>query len=75
MESCVSNRGPLRVRFANDEWASGILDAARSIADRPAFSETSFEDILSFFEAMMPSLVEVHLTENALGRKRGVKPV
>ena len=55
------NRYPLRVRFANDEWATRVLDMARCIVNRPVFAETSFEDILCFFDAMIPSLIEVHL--------------
>ena len=55
------NRYPLRFRFADDEWASRIVDAARFISDRPVFAECSFEDILSFLYGNIASLVEIHL--------------
>ena len=55
---------PLRVRFANDEWATRVLDMARCVAYRPAFAEHSFDDILCFFALKIPSLVKVHLMSN-----------
>ena len=52
---------PLRFRFAGDEWTSRLMHAARLISDRPAFAECSFEDIASFLDGKIASLVEVHL--------------
>ena len=52
---------PLRFRFADDEWASRIVDAIRLISERPAFAECSPKDILSFMHSKMASLVEMHL--------------
>ena len=52
---------PLRFRFADDEWVSRLIDAARLISDRPVFAECSFEDILSFLYGKIASLVEMHL--------------
>ena len=56
------NGYPLRVRLSGDEWATRVLDVARSIVNRPGFAETSLEDVLRCFEGIMPRLVEVHLT-------------
>ena len=52
---------PLRFRFADDEWTSRLVHAARLISDRPAFAECSFEDIASFLDGKIADLVEVHL--------------
>ena len=55
-------RYPLRIRFADDEWASRVSDLARLISDRPVFSECSLESILCFLEPSIPRLVGMHLT-------------
>ena len=52
---------PLRFRFAEDEWASRLVDAARLMSESPAFAECSPEDILSFMHGKIASLVEIHL--------------
>ena len=52
---------PLRFRFAEDEWASRLVDAARLMSERPTFAECSPEDILNFMHGKIASLVEIHL--------------
>ena len=52
---------PLRFRFADDEWVSRLIDAARFISDRPAFAECLSEDILSFLYGKIASLIDAHL--------------
>ncbi len=57
---------PLRVRFADGEWATRVINAARSILNRPAFAEASFNDILGHLEAVIPSLLTGHLTSRII---------
>ena len=52
---------PLRFRFADDEWTSRLIHAARLISDRPAFAECSFEDIASLLDGKIAGLVEIDL--------------
>ena len=51
----------LRFRFAEDEWASRLVDVARLMFERPAFAECAPEDILGFMHGKIASLVEIHL--------------
>ena len=53
---------PLRIRFADDEWASRVSDLARLMSDRSAFSEGSLESILCFLQLEILRLAPMHLT-------------
>ena len=55
---------PLRVRFADGEWAARLSDAARAIADRPAFAETTPEVLLSFCEGFVADKIGDYLSSS-----------
>ena len=57
---------PLRFRQSDSEWAARIVDAARAIFDRPAFTECSKESISDFLEREIPHLLDMHLTSRTV---------
>ncbi len=57
---------PLRFRQPDSEWSARIVEAARAIFDRPAFTECSKESISDFLEREIPHLLDMHLTSRTV---------
>lgn len=61
-------QGPLRLRFAEDEWASRVSRFIVSVAERytlrPEFKHLSVPDIIEYLAPLVPKMLEPHITSD-----------